>query len=119
MTFPLSKSALLEIAETVADEILAAQDSADFDAFSRNFTDDLREKLTPDLFAETCNRLLRDYGKYASRSLLCVLSNPHCIPVIWKLRFEKADQDFLLQIRFVEVSGPLRVESVLLRGWML
>ena len=107
------------IGEIFADRILNAVASKDIEAFQSDLTPRMKELLTMEIFMEMVDRFERDYGLYQKRRRACALNNPHCMPLIWVVNFDKTSLDILFQLRLVREDGKWMTDSACFRTWLI
>ena len=91
----------LKIAESYLDEMLAAEEAVDYDAFVRRFETRDIEHFGASRFKKDMYAIREDYGDYRSREYLGCLAGKHdpdrpdrhpgCIRYVWRGVFEKSE----------------------------
>ena len=104
------RDAVLAYAEPMTDNLLAGFNAGDYPAFSRDFSDKMREALNESAFATTRAGIVGKIGKYVSRGVSRVEKRGGFIAVVYSARFEQEDG---VTVRVVfEQAGDHRVSGL-------
>ncbi|MEH6454277.1 MAG: hypothetical protein V7782_14700 [Psychromonas sp.] len=98
----------LLIAETYIDEMLAADQSGDYDSFVRRFDKVELEEFNQEIFNNDVALMREELGSYKSRVYLGSLQGfqtairPRCLRFVWRAVYEKNEALIILGIHQVD-----------------
>jgi len=96
-------------AEAILDDLLAGLGGKDRARYLAHLTKEQQERATPANFAKMAADIEADLGTYRSRQFLGHLDQQVLDIYIWKVRFDKVDEDALIRLVLGEVDGRLQV----------
>ena len=92
-------------AEPVLDGLLSGFNEGDYQKYSQDFDDTLKEAISQKEFIRVRDKIMKDLGKYRSRTYLGFLRKGQTTLVLWKSRFEKAEDDVLIKLVVSQRQG--------------
>ncbi|RJR46787.1 MAG: DUF3887 domain-containing protein [Deltaproteobacteria bacterium] len=94
----LSDREVQAVADPVLDNILAGFKDANYESYSRDFDNTLKELISKEKFSQTRTQILDKLGNYKSRTYLGFLTKGKTTMVLWKGRFDKTGEDVLIRL---------------------
>ncbi|WP_135080251.1 DUF3887 domain-containing protein [Terasakiella sp. SH-1] len=99
------KEALTRVSPIV-DSILKAQDEGDYDGFCASFEATLKDNITKDDFLRNQKNIGKTMGTLAEKHFLTTIHRDGRIGFIYKARFTKSKNDFIITITFNDEEKP-------------
>jgi hypothetical protein len=96
-------------AKPVLDGLLSGFNEGDYQKYSQDFDDTLKEAISQKEFTRVRDKILKDLGKYQSRTYLGFLRKGQTTLVLWKGRFAKAEDDVLIKLVASQRQGKTLV----------
>ena len=107
----LTDTEKVNLAEPILDRILHGVNKDNYAIYSENFSVGLKEQITEKDFKTLNEDLLKKIGEYKSRKFLGLLNKKLVDIYIWKAKFAKTDEDFMIRLFLIEDGGKLKVFS--------
>ena len=101
----------VKLAEPMLDTILQGASKDDYAVYSSNFSKGLKDQLTEKDFKILNDDLKKKIGEYDSRKFLGILNKKLVDIYVWKAKFTKTDEDFMIRLFLVEDEGKFKVFS--------
>ena len=105
ITFPLSaevigktNSEVQAIAEPILDGILEGFKTNDYNKYSKDFDETLKEVVSEKRFLEIDSRFEDSIGNCQSREYIGFLTKGKMTAILWKARFDKSEDDVLIKL---------------------
>jgi len=100
MADPVGKTnkAVQEIADPVLDGILQAFKTGDYDLYSKDFDDTLKDAISEEKFKQVREQINGSMGTCESRKYLGFLTRGRMTEILWKGRFTKTPDDVLIKL---------------------
>ena len=86
------------IANPILDSILEGFGTNNYQKYSRNFDDTLKEAISEKKFLETAQQIKAKIGNYQSREYLGFLKKGRMTLVLWKASFDKSEDNVLIKL---------------------
>ena len=86
------------VADPILDGVLEGLQEGDYDLYSKNFDDTLKDVISKKKFLQTKSDILKSIGAYKSRSYLGYLKKGKTTVILWKGRFAKSADDVLIKL---------------------
>lgn len=102
----------LQKAEPIVSGILKAQDEGDYDGFCSFFEGALKQNITKEDFLNNQQNILKTMGKLHSKKFLCSLKRDGLIGLVYKARFDRNDDDFMVTITLNDKSDPVMATGI-------
>ncbi len=109
-----SDERIIALAEPLVQNLLDGAEAQDYGKFSRDFSHSMKSVMPHDLFMEQTIGLHHVRGKCTSRKPLGVLRKNKTVLVLWSARYEKTEDDMLIQLKLVMENGKLVISSALI-----
>jgi hypothetical protein len=109
----LTDAELLQLINPMMDNLMDASTRIDHEAHTRDFSDRLKEIVTPAHLERVCRMYQQERGFFAEREFLALLRRPAAVAVVWKQRFTKAPGDFVAEMLVAEREGRLLIDHVM------
>lgn len=104
----LTDTEILDIANPLMDNIVAATEEADYEKLSKYFTNRLKSVVTKEAFEKQLSN--NNLGKFGKRELLTIIHKNNSIFVLWKQWFTESEDEFLAEIVIVNKDGQYLVD---------
>ncbi len=102
---------VLEYADPMTDNILKGFNEGNHKAYSKDFTEQLKNAMPEKVFMQTRLQIISKLGMYKSRSLYKVLKEGQFIYVLYKGVFEK-DKEVKTKMIFQDIAGKHYVNGL-------
>jgi hypothetical protein len=109
----MTDAELLQLIDPMMDNLMDASTRIDHAAHTRDFSDRLKDIVTPEYLVRVCQKYQEEKGFFAEREFLFLLRRPEAVAVLWKQRFTKAPGDFVAEMLVVEREGRLLIDHVM------
>jgi hypothetical protein len=90
--------AVQAVADPILDGVLKGLHEGDYDLYSQNFDDTLKDVISKKKFLQTRSSISKSIGTYETRSYLGYLQKGKTTVVLWKGRFAKSADDVLIKL---------------------
>jgi hypothetical protein len=90
--------AVQAVADPILDGVLKGLHEGDYDLYSQNFDNTLKDLISKKKFLQTRSSILKSIGTYESRSYLGYLQKGKTTMVLWKGKFAKSADDVLIKL---------------------
>jgi hypothetical protein len=107
----LTDAEKVNLAEPILERILQGVNKNDYAVYSDNFSKGLKAQITEKEFKVLNDDLIKKIGEYKSRKFLGILSKKLVDIYLWKAKFAKTDEDFMIRLFLIEDEGKLKVFS--------
>ena len=107
----LTDAEKVNLAEPLLDRILQGVNKGDYAIYSGNFSKGLKDQITEKDFKTLNEDLIKKIGEYKSRKFLGILNKKLVDIYIWKAKFAKTDEDFIIRLFLIEDEGKFKVFS--------
>ena len=105
---------IITLIEPLLQNLLDGANALDYEKFTRDFSHGMKTVMPHDLFMEQTIGLQHVRGKCVSRNPLGVLRKNKTALIIWSARYEKTDDDMLIQLKLVYENDKLVISSALI-----
>ena len=105
---------IITLSEPLLQNLLDGANALDYEKFTRDFSHGMKTVMPHDLFMEQTIGLQHVRGKCVSRNPLGVLRKNKTALIIWSARYEKTDDDMLIQLKLVYENDKLVISSALI-----
>ncbi|MGD8569468.1 MAG: hypothetical protein PVJ39_15390 [Gammaproteobacteria bacterium] len=102
-----SDEEIIALAEPLLQNMLDGGNALKYAKFSRDFSHGMRSTIPEDLFAEQSIAVNRARGQCISRQPLGVLRKNKTALILWSARFDKSNDDMLIQLKIAYDHGKL------------
>lgn len=103
-------------ASDMADNMMAGIETGDYAAFSRDFSDTLKEEMDEDAFAALSETLSSTVGAYESKSFYQAADSKKddvvYTVVVYKAKFSDEDADVLMTVSFSGAQDSKKIEGL-------
>ena len=106
----MSEEKIIEIANSMMDNLMDASTSIDHERHVRDFTERLKSIVTKEHLNNVCKRYQKEKGFFAERNLIAVLRRPDSAMVTWKQKFTKVSGEYLAEMIIVHRNGKYLVD---------
>jgi len=86
------------VADPILDGVLKGLKEGDYDLYSQNFDDTLKDVISKKKFLRVRNSISKSIGSYESRSYLGYLQKGKTTVVLWKGKFSNRADDVLIKL---------------------
>ncbi|MDI6852331.1 MAG: DUF3887 domain-containing protein [Deltaproteobacteria bacterium] len=86
------------VADPILDDLLAGFNEGDYQKYSKDFDQTLKESLPEARFKQVRGEILQKLGKYQSRKYLGFLNQNKFTVVLWKGKFSNSTSDVLIKL---------------------
>ena len=86
------------VAEPILQNMLDASYALDHERFIRDFSEHYKTAVPEDKFREKTTKLIESDGQCVSRKLLGVLRKGETALVVWSAKYDKTEDDTLIQL---------------------
>jgi hypothetical protein len=93
-----NNSQVQAVANPILDGILQGFKEGDYDLYSQNFDDTLKDVISKKKFLRVRNSISKSIGSYESRSYLGYLQKGKTTVVLWKGKFSNSADDVLIKL---------------------
>lgn len=107
----LTDAEKVNLAEPILERILQGVNKNDYAVYSDNFSKGLKDQITEKEFKILNDDLIKKIGEYKSRTFLGILNKKIVDIYIWKAKFAKTDEDFMIRLFLIEDEGKFKVFS--------
>jgi hypothetical protein len=108
----LDESEVRGYSDTKLENILAAANKDDYAAYSKDFSDKMKEALTESNFKQQ-NKLIKDkIGSYESKEFVKLQNKGEYITVIYKAKYSDEPKDVMVTITFRSGDEAHKVEGL-------
>ena len=90
----------------VVTSILKAQDEGDYEGFCSSFEATIKNNITEADFLQNQQNIVNSMGVLAEKEFLTTMKRDQLIGFIYKMRFSKSDNDFIVTITFLDEEKP-------------
>ena len=109
-----SDAEILEIVDPIMDNLMEGSTEIDHAKHTRDFTDRLKEIVTPGRLEEMCTDYQARIGYFTDRELIAVFRRASSVAVVWRQSSSKTDDEFIAQVVIVERNGQYFVDHALI-----
>lgn len=106
----MSDAEIFTIATPLMDNLMAASMDRDHTAHIRDFTDRLKDIVTPDHLAKACEHIQSTKGLFTHREFVAIFKRPDSAIIVWKQFFDQAQGEFKAEMALVQVDGQYKVD---------
>jgi hypothetical protein len=106
------KDEVRKITEPILDNILEGFSENDYQMYCRDFDDTLKEAVSEKKFIDTDSQIEHSIGNCVSREYLGFLNKGRMTVVLWKGRFDKAEDDVLIKLVVSKRNGRYLVTGL-------
>jgi hypothetical protein len=107
----LTDAEKINLAEPMLDRILQGVNKGDYALYSSNFSKGLKDQITEKDFKTLNEDLKTKIGEYKSRKFMDILNKKLVDIYVWKAKFTKIDEDFMIRLFLIEDEGKFKVFS--------
>ncbi|WKE67223.1 hypothetical protein PVT67_08300 [Gallaecimonas kandeliae] len=101
-----------DIANPIMDNLMEASTCIDHGSHVRDFTERMRNIVTPEYLERVCRQYQAEKGFFTQRLPVAVFKRPDSVAVIWKQYFSKAPGEFVAEMVLVKEGGSYLVDHV-------
>lgn len=101
----MTEKEILDIANSIMDNLMDASTRIDHDAHIKHFTDRMKNIVTKDYFQRICEQYQQEKGFFFERKLVAIFKRPDSAAIIWKQSFTKAKGEFVAEMVLVHRDG--------------
>jgi hypothetical protein len=112
MNIKLTEQNIESLGRPIIENIIAAHSKSNYDQVTLHFTDELKETLLPSEFEDVIRNHLGALGKATSISYLGYLIKNDSFQLLWKVKYEKGDEDILWQMYLTELNEVTKVDGI-------
>lgn len=87
-----------KIADPIMDNILKEMYAGDYQNFSKDFDDNMKDFLNEGKFRTDTKAIIDEIGEYSSREYLGFLNQDNMTVVLWKGEFKGTENDILIKL---------------------
>lgn len=102
----------LQKAQPIVDGILKAQDEGDYDTFCSYFEGALKQNITKEDFHKNQQNIANSMGKVIKTHFVTSLKRAGLVGLVYKCKFSKSDDDFMVTITINDNSDPLMATGI-------
>lgn len=100
------------IAEPILDNILESFETNDYNKYSKDFDDTLKETITEERFLEIARQIDNSIGNYKEKNYLGFLTKGRMTLILWKAKFDKTQDDVLIKLVMSKRGGRYLVTGL-------
>ncbi len=112
MNIELTEQSFERLGQSIIENIIDAHIKSDYDQLSLHFTDELKSKLLPSDFEDAIKNHLGSLGKATSISYLGYLNKSDSFQLLWKVKYEKGNEEILWQMYITELNEAIKVDGL-------
>lgn len=109
----LSDQDILNLANPIMDNLMAASTDIDHDRHIQDFTDRMKQIVSKDYFQHVCEKYQSEKGYFSQREVVAVFKRPDSAAIVWKQSFTKVSGDFVAEMVLVEVDDQYLCDHVM------
>lgn len=109
----MKEQEILDIANPIMDNLMDASTHIDHARHVQDFTDRMRNIVTPDYLEFVCRQYQSEKGYFSDRILIAVLKRPDSVVILWKQFFTKAPGEFLAEMVLIKENGRYLVDHAM------
>lgn len=109
----MSNQEILDIANPIMDNLMDASTHIDHARHVQDFTDRMRNIVTPDYLEYVCRQYQSEKGYFSDRSLVAIFKRPDSVAIVWKQSFTKAPGEFVAEMVLVSENGRYLVDHAM------
>ncbi|MFM2481700.1 hypothetical protein [Celerinatantimonas sp. YJH-8] len=109
----MSEQAIRDIADPMMDNLMQASTDVDHGRHVRDFTDRMKNIVTPEYLAHVCQQSQAEKGSWLHREPLAVLRRPDSAVVIWKQYCSKAEGEYVAEMVLVFRDNRYQIDHVM------
>src|ERR671910_770166 len=109
----MSDDQIMRIANPIMDNLMDASTAIDHQRHIRDFTERLKNIVTPDPLRRVCEKYQREKGYFSRREPVAVFKRPGAAAIIWKQWFTNAQGEFVAEMLLVERDGKYLVDHAM------
>ena len=104
---------ILDIANRIIDNLMDASTHIDHARHVQDFTDRMRNIVTPEYLECVCRQYQSEKGYFSDRVPISVFKRPHSAAIVWKQSFTKAPGEFVAEMVLVNENGRYLVDHAM------
>lgn len=109
----MTEKEIVEIANPIMDNLMDASTHIDHTRHVQDFTDRMRNLVTPDYLEYVCRQYQSEKGYFSNRVLVAVFRRPDSAVIVWKQSFTKAPGEFVAEMVLVNENGRFLVDHAM------
>ncbi len=109
----MTEKDILDIANPIMDNLMDASTHIDHARHVQDFTERLRNIVTPDYLEYVCRQYQSEKGCFSNRTPIAVFKRPDSAAIIWKQSFTKAHGEFVAEMVLVRTNGRYLVDHAM------
>jgi hypothetical protein len=109
----MTEKEIVEIANPIMDNLMDASTHIDHTRHVQDFTDRMRNRVTPDYLEYVCRQYQSEKGYFSNRVLVAVFRRPDSAVIVWKQSFTKAPGEFVAEMVLVNENGRFLVDHAM------
>ena len=109
----MNDNEIWDIANPIMDNLMDASTRVDHTGHVRDFTQRMRDIVTPEYLERVCKQYQTEKGYFTERSPVAIFRRPNSVAIIWKQHFSKAQGEFVAEMVLVEHGGKFFVDHVM------
>lgn len=109
----LSDEEILAAANPIMDNLMQGSTEIDHEKHTRDFTDRLKNIVTPDYLEQVCRCYQAEWRYFSKREFVAVFRRPCSVAVIWKQACTLREGEFVAEIVLVEKDSRVLVDHTM------
>ena len=101
----MSDKEILDIANSIMDNLMEASTDIDHERHIRDFTDRMKRIVTKDYLQKVCENYQAEKGYFGERDPVAVFKRPDSAAIVWKQLFTKAKGEHVAEMVLVHQNG--------------
>ena len=99
----------LKLAEPILEALLKGMADVNYNAYSENFTQGLKENVTEKDFKYRTEKMKEDIGELQTKTFIGVLNKNLFDVYLWKAKFSKHNDEQLMRLFLINEDGKYKV----------
>ncbi len=105
---------ILTIVEPIMDNLMDASTNINHEQHVRDFTDRLKNIVTPAHLEKVCQRYQTEKGYFTQRQFVSVFKRPEAVAVVWKQGFSKVKGEFVAELLLIKENERYLVDHTMI-----
>ena len=109
----VSEKEILDIANPIMDNLMAASTEIDHERHVMDFTDRMKNIVTKEYLQAVCEQYQAEKGYFSKREPVAVFRRPDSAVIVWKQSFTKTQGEFVAEMVLINKDGKYLVDHAM------